>query len=167
MGLAPLERRRSGREWSARGALPVGAGRARKAIPARSHNHLGQLTQPFGPTQRIEYGGLPPARRPLAGDELGAEYVDLLLELGDPDDRLGGALLGLVEAAGQADALALGQLGATGLGVAPRVASAARRWAATSASSSSCSAVSRSVSRALRTPACSACSAVREVSRSR
>ena len=53
----------------------------------------------------------------LPGLQLGADHVDLLLELGHADDRLGGALLGLLEADGVVAALAARRVGPAGLGV--------------------------------------------------
>ncbi len=104
---------------------------------------------------------------PGLGDdvELGAYDVQLLLQLGDPDHGLGGPLLRLdeaiLEALGRVAALALDGVGAARLWLSLRVASAARLWAAVSASSSWWTASSWRAARACMVSTKAAFSAVR------
>ena len=77
--------------------------------------------------------------------DLGAQDVDLGLELGDDDDGLGGAVLGVVAALLGCGAPLLGGVGAAGLGARLRVCSAALFCADDRARSSTSRASSRSV----------------------
>ena len=59
---------------------------------------------------------LPRRQLGLQGVEFSRPHLALLLELSDPNDRLGGALVGLIDPDAQPDDLGLGTIGPVGLG---------------------------------------------------
>ena len=67
-------------------------------ISPDSRSHPAQLNELGVLAELVRGAGLGEG---LPGGELGAQDVGLLLELGEVHDRLGGALLGLLEAAGE------------------------------------------------------------------
>ena len=103
----------------------------------------------------------------LPGGELGAQHVGLLLELGEVHDRLGGALLGVLETAGEALALLLGEVGTAGLGVALAGGLGGPTLRADQGLLQLCRAVSRCSIRPTRVVTCTAFSSARSAARAR